>query len=78
MLLNPPKHDLKTPASQTERVCVSVGSEAHTQNVTAVLALTISAGVRLTCSQFSCSFSEFIRSHFFSPSMRNKVNLNLA
>lgn len=56
MLLNPPKHDLKTPASQTERVCVSVGSEAHTQNVTAVLALTISAGVRLTCSQFSCSF----------------------
>lgn len=29
MLLNPPKHDLKTPASQTERVCVSVGSETH-------------------------------------------------
>lgn len=28
---------------------VSVGSEAHTQNVTAVLALTINAGVRLTC-----------------------------
>lgn len=56
MLLNPPKHDLETPASQTERVCVSAGSEAHTQNVTAVLALTINAGMRLTCPQFPCSF----------------------
>lgn len=55
MLLNPPKHGLKLRLYRAI-LNMSVGSEAHTQNVTVVSDLTMKTDLRLTCPQFPCSF----------------------